>query len=48
MGTEGGMVDPASVGMDLHDGRWMEVLVARRRTYGHVMMLFCQRRLGRG
>jgi predicted phage tail protein len=37
------MVDPVSVDMDLQDWRRMEVLVARRRTCGHVVMLFRQR-----
>jgi hypothetical protein len=40
MGIESEVVDPVYVEMDLHDLRRMEVVVARRRTCGHVVMLF--------
>jgi hypothetical protein len=43
MGTESMVVDPVVVDMDLHDRRRMEVSVAWRRTFGHVVMLFCKR-----
>jgi hypothetical protein len=43
MGTESEVVDPVSVDTDLQDWRKMEVLVARRRTCIHVVMLFRQR-----
>jgi hypothetical protein len=48
MATKSEVVDPVSVGMDLHDWRRMEVLVARRRTFGHVVVLFHQRGMRRG
>jgi hypothetical protein len=48
MGIEREVVDPASVDMDLHDWRRMEVSVARRRTCDHEVMLCCQRGLRRG
>jgi hypothetical protein len=48
MGTEIEVVDPASVDVDLHDWRKMVVLVARRRTCGHVVVLFCQMRMRGG
>jgi hypothetical protein len=48
MGTESEVVDPVSVDMDLQDLRRMEVVVARRRTCGHVVMLFFQRWVRRG
>ena len=38
MGTESGVVDPVSVEMDLQDLRMKEEGLARRRTYGHVVM----------
>jgi hypothetical protein len=41
MGTESEVVDPVIVEMDLHDWRRMEESEARRRTCGHVVMLFC-------
>jgi hypothetical protein len=40
MGGESEVVDTVCVEMDL---RRMEVVVARRRTCGHVVMLFFQR-----
>jgi hypothetical protein len=43
MGTESEVVDPVCVEMDLQDLRRREVEVARRRTCGHVVMLFFQR-----
>jgi hypothetical protein len=48
MWIESEVVDPLSVDMDLQDWRRMESLVARRRTCGHVVMLFCQRGVRRG
>jgi hypothetical protein len=48
MGTEREVVDRVSVDMDLEDWRRMEVLVAQRRTCGHVVMLFRQRGVRRG
>jgi hypothetical protein len=48
MGTEIEVVDPLSVDMDLQDLRSMEVVVAWRRTCGHVVMLFFQRGVRRG
>jgi hypothetical protein len=43
IGTESGVVDLVSVEMDLQDLRMKEDEVARRRTCGHVVMLFFQR-----
>jgi hypothetical protein len=43
MGTESEVVDPVSVDTDSQDLRRMEVVVARRKTCGHVVMLFFQR-----
>ena len=48
MGTESGVVDPVSVKMDLQDLRMNEDKVARRRTCGHVVILFFQRGVRRG
>ena len=48
MGTESGVVDPVSVVMDLHDLRMKEDEVARRRTCGHVVILFFQKGVRRG
>jgi hypothetical protein len=48
IGTESEVVDPVSVDMDLQDWRRMEVSVARRRTCGHVVMLFRRRGVRRG
>jgi hypothetical protein len=47
MGTEREVVDPMSVDMDSQDWRRMEVLVARRRTCGDVVMLFRQKGMRR-
>ena len=47
MGTESGVVDPVSLEMDLQDLK-MEEGVARRRTCGHVVMLFFQNGVRRG
>jgi hypothetical protein len=47
-GAESEVVDPVIVEMDLQDWRRMEVLMARRRTCGHVVMWFCQRGVRRG
>jgi hypothetical protein len=48
MGTESEVVDPVSVDMDLQDWRRMKVVVALRRTCGHVVMWFYQRGVRRG
>jgi hypothetical protein len=48
MGTEGEVVDPVCVEMDLQDLRRMEVEVALRRACGHAVMLFFQRGVRRG
>jgi hypothetical protein len=40
MGTEREVVVPLCVEMDLQDLRRMEVGLARRRTCGHVVMMF--------
>jgi hypothetical protein len=48
MGTEIGVVDPVSLEMDLQDLRMKEEGVARRRTCGHVVILFFQRGVRRG
>jgi hypothetical protein len=48
METESEVVDPVCVEMDLQDLRRMEVVVARRRTCGHVVMLFRQKGVRRG
>jgi hypothetical protein len=48
MGTEIGVVDPVSLEMDLQDLSLKEEGVARRRTCGHVVMLFSQRWVSRG
>jgi hypothetical protein len=42
MGTEKEAAAPSRVDMDFHDLRRMEELEARRRTCGHVVMLFYQ------
>jgi hypothetical protein len=48
MGTEREVAVPVCLEMDLQDLRRMEVEVARRRTCGHVVMLFFQRGVRRG
>jgi hypothetical protein len=48
MRTESEVVDLVIVEIDLHDWRRMEELEARRRTCGHVVMLFWQRGVRRG
>jgi hypothetical protein len=48
MGTESEVADPASVDMDLHDWRRVEVEVARRTYHYQVVMLFCHRGRGGG
>ena len=48
MGTESELVEPVSVVMDLQDLRRKEDEVARRRTCGHLAMLFFQRGVRRG
>jgi hypothetical protein len=48
MGIESEVADPVNVDIDLRDWRRTEVLVARWRTCGHVVMLICQRGVQRG
>ena len=48
MGTESGVVDPVSMETDLQDLSRKEEGVARRRTCGHVVMLFFHRGWRRG
>jgi hypothetical protein len=48
MGTESEVADPVCVEMDLQDLRRMEVEMARRKTCGHVVVLFFQRGVRRG
>ena len=48
MGTEREVVDPVCVETDLHDLTRRKVEVARRRTCGHVVMLFFRKGVRRG